>query len=231
MSSNALETQGVLFKFDASDVGEVVSFNGPGGSASIIDVSHLGSTRREKRMGLPDEGQFSFDVNLVPSDTGQGKLRDARAARDLKGGELYLTDDSGTILSFDCYCTQFSIQGSVDDKIQGSVTLEITGEVNWSPRLTVETAYDSAGGTIALEVEEDSFHATGAEETGNWDIDFDDSGLTLTSAALSNGVVTLTFDKTGEVAGDYTLKIQALAAALDGAHNSGILSVDITIPE
>ena len=188
MSSNAIEKQGVFFKFDGTNVGEVTSFNGPGGSASVIDVSHLGSTRREKRMGLPDEGQISFDLNLVPNDAGQGKLRTARAARTLTGGELYLTDDSGTILSFDCYCTAFSIQGSVDDKVQGSVTLEITGEVNWSPRLTIET--DWAANVIKLEVEEDTF-AAGAETTTNWTIVDDSAGLTLSSASLTAGVVTL----------------------------------------
>ena len=224
MSSNALETQGVFFKFDGTDVGEITSFNGPGGSASIIDVSHLGSTRREKRMGLPDEGQISFDLNLVPNDAGQGKLRDARAARDLKGGELYLTDDSGTILSFDCYCTQFSIQGSVDDKIQGSVTLEVTGVVNWSPRLTIET--DWAANVIKLEVAEDTF-AAGAETTTNWTIVDDSAGLTLSSASLTSGVVTLTFTGT-PAAGTYDVTIQAKAAALTGSFASGILKAPVT---
>ena len=134
MSSDALETQGVVFKWNTEEVGEIVSFNGPGGSASIIDVSHLGSTRREKRMGLPDEGQFSFDVNLVPGDTGQVGLRADRSSRTKRTAILELTDDeaSPTTITFEAYCTQFAIQGSVDDKIQASVTLEITGEATWA---------------------------------------------------------------------------------------------------
>jgi hypothetical protein len=132
MASNALETQGVVFKWNTNIVGEIVSFTGPGGSASVIDITHLGSTRREKMMGIPDEGQFSFDVNLVPDNVGQAALRADRASRTMKECILKLTDTIETTLTFDAYCLNFSIQGAVDDKIQASVTLEITGEVVWT---------------------------------------------------------------------------------------------------
>jgi len=132
MSSNALESQGVTLSWNAGEIGEVVSFNGPGGSASIIDVTHLGSNRREKRMGIADEGQLSFDVNLVPGNAGQIALRNDRASRTEREAILTLTDATNTTLTFNAYCTQFSIQGSVDNKIQASVTLEITGAVTWN---------------------------------------------------------------------------------------------------
>ena len=132
MASNAIETQGVTFAWNTELIGEIVSFNGPGGSASVIDVTHLGSTRREKRMGIADEGQFSFEVNLVPGNAGQVALRADRASRTKRECVLTLTDTSSTTLTFDAFCTQFSIQGSVDIKVSASVTLEITGEVLWS---------------------------------------------------------------------------------------------------
>lgn len=233
MASNALETQGVVFEFDGSTVGEITSFNGPGGSASIIDVTHLGSVRREKIMGIADEGQISFELNLVPDDVGQGKLRAARSARELKTGRLLLTDESGTILTFDAYCTQFSIQGSVDNKVSASVTLEITAEVNWSPRLVVETAYNSTTGVLVLDLEEDEFAAAlASEETTNWTWGYGDSGLVIASVARTTATqATLTYTTAAGVAGDHTLTIQAKAAALAGAFPSGVLSVDITIPE
>ena len=132
MASNAIETQGVTFTWNSQAIGEIVSFNGPGGSASVIDVTHLGSTRREKRMGIADEGQISFEINLVPGDAGQVALRADRSSRTKRTAVLTLTDTAGTTLTFDAYCMQFSIQGSVDNKIQASVTLEITGEVVWN---------------------------------------------------------------------------------------------------
>jgi len=230
MASNALETQGVKFVWHDQEVGEVVSFSGPGGSASVIDVTHLGSTRREKRMGIPDEGQISFEVNLVPTDVGQLLLLGDRADRTKRSGYLYLTDTGGTILTFEGYCTQFSIQGSVDNKIQASVTIEITGEVNWSPLLSVQTAYNATTGVIVLDLSEDTFGA-GSETNGNWTIDFASSGLTLTSVAKTSDTrATITLATGSGVAGDHTLTFQAAAAALAGSYPTGILSVDITIP-
>ena len=45
-----------------TSIGEVTQIGGPTGSATVIDISNLSSTRREKIMGLPDEGQ----VNIYP---------------------------------------------------------------------------------------------------------------------------------------------------------------------
>lgn len=137
--SGALETQGVrLQRGDGGspevfgDIGEVVSFRGPGGSARVIDVTHLMSTAKEKRMGLPDEGQFTFDVNYVPSDPGQVGLRNDRINRTQRNFQIRLTDAGPTIGSFAGFVLEFSISGGVDDKINGSVTIEITGPVTWA---------------------------------------------------------------------------------------------------
>lgn len=137
--SSAIETQGTELKRGDgatpevfTTVGEVVSFTGPGGSASVIDVTHLLSTAREKRMGLPDEGQFTFEVNLIPSDTAQIGLRTDRAARTLRNFQLVLTDVATTTLSFAAYVTGFSLSGGVDNVTKASVTLEISGAVTWA---------------------------------------------------------------------------------------------------
>lgn len=135
----SLETQGVVIArgdgggpevFNA--IGEVVSFQGPGGSASVIDVTHLGSAAKEKRMGLMDEGQFTFEMNLDTADTQHDGLRADRAARTLRNFQVTLTDSPATVISFSAYVLSFSIQGAVDDKIAASVTLEISGAVTWA---------------------------------------------------------------------------------------------------
>lgn len=230
--SGAIETQGVVFEWDGSEVGEVVSFSGPGGQANVIDVTHLGSTRREKMMGIPDEGQLTLEMNLVPGDAGQDKLIASRTDRTLDTGRLFLTDDSGTILTFDAYCTQFSVAGAVDDKIQASATLEITDEVNWSPPLSVNTAYNVVTGVLVLDLAEDTFAIAGSSQlTTNWTWGYGTSGLVIdTVVRTSDTVATITYTLTGEASGTHTLTVQALAAALTGSFPSGILSVEITIP-
>jgi len=113
-------------------IGEVISFQGPGGSASVIDVTNLSSTAKEKRMGLMDEGQITFELNLDTDDTMQTGLRSDRTARTLRNFRLTLTDTPATVLSFSAYVLAFSIQGAVDDVVKASCTLEISGAVVWA---------------------------------------------------------------------------------------------------
>jgi len=110
-----------------TEVSEVTDWDGPGGAAAVIDVSHLQSTAKEKMMGLMDEGQLTLTVNWIPSDTGQLALQTARAARTLKNFRLTYSD--GTIQTFSAYVLNFSTAVSVDDRVVGSITLEISGLV------------------------------------------------------------------------------------------------------
>ena len=139
MTSNALETQGVLFKRGDggtpevfTSVGEIKSFQGPGGSAAVIDITTLESTAKEKRMGLADEGQFTFEINLDPTNAQHLGLKSDRAARTLRNFTLTLTDSPATVLSFAAYVLELSLSGGVDDVIGASVTLEISGAVTWA---------------------------------------------------------------------------------------------------
>jgi hypothetical protein len=121
-------------------IGQVAGFNGPSGSANVIDITHLGSTAKEKMMGLRDEGQISLDVMFQPNDVGQIALRTDRANRQLRKVVVKLNDNTSdaarTKIICDAYCTGFSITGRVDDKISGSVTLELAGACTYSSVIT-----------------------------------------------------------------------------------------------
>lgn len=119
-------------------LGQVTGFNGPTGAANVIDITHLGSTAKEKMIGLRDEGQVTIDLNLdTPATSYQIALRDDRANRIKRQYEIVLTDASTALahipsaLNFDAYVSGFSITGSVDNIVKGSVTLEITSAVKW----------------------------------------------------------------------------------------------------
>jgi len=135
VASQAIETQGTRFLWHGIHVGEQVSFTGPGGVAGTYQVTNLQSTRVEKRPSLPDEGDFSFECNLVPGDEGQQLIIADRAFRRVRQAILELSD--GTRLTFSAYCTGFVVSGGVDNKVTAAVTLAITGEVDWS---TLESA-------------------------------------------------------------------------------------------
>jgi len=73
MSSQALESQGMELKIgDGASpevfaaISEIKTFTGPGGSATVIDVTDLSSAAKEKRMGLADEGQLSLPLTTFP---------------------------------------------------------------------------------------------------------------------------------------------------------------------
>ena len=134
--SNAINAQGVALQRGNGGapeifniVGEITNFDGPGGSASVIDVTTLQSVAKEKRMGLQDEGQFTFQMNLDPSDVQQAGLRADRAGRVLRNFRLVLTDVANTTLAFSAFVLEFKINGAVDQVVKASVTLEISGAV------------------------------------------------------------------------------------------------------
>jgi predicted secreted protein len=135
----AVQSQGSVLYFStttalatAISIGSVAGFNGPSGSANVIDITHLGSTAKEKMMGLRDEGQISLDCIFDPANSGQTKLRECRAARTKSHFAIKMTDTAITMIDGDCYVTGFALSGRVDDKLSLSVTLEISGPVLYS---------------------------------------------------------------------------------------------------
>jgi predicted secreted protein len=138
MASNALQTQGVVLQRGNgatpeifSAIAEIMTFDGPGGSAAEIDVTSLSSSAKEFLLGLKDEGEFDFTANLIPSDTGQVGLRTDRDNRTRRNFRLLLTDAGPTTLSFTAIVKEFSIKGKVDDAIRLSIKLRVTGPVTW----------------------------------------------------------------------------------------------------
>jgi len=84
MSKNAIKAQGTLLKLGGGSplvyttIAEINSFNGPGGSVSVIDVTDLSSAAKEKIAGMNDNGQLSFECTFLPGDTEHTALRDAK---------------------------------------------------------------------------------------------------------------------------------------------------------
>jgi hypothetical protein len=115
-----------------ANIGNITDFSGPGGQASVIDISNLDSTMREKMMGLPDEGQVSFNVNLDPDNTSHNTLRTARAARTRAEFRITLTDATPTTLTFFGYVLGFVLSGGVDAAVKAAITIEIDGVVTWA---------------------------------------------------------------------------------------------------
>lgn len=139
MTVKAIESQGAkLYVTNGGSPTEfvqiqnVTDFSGPGGQASVIDVSNLDSTRREKIMGLPDEGQISFNLNWDPDDVGHQLLRTLRNNRTRAEFKVTLTDATPAVATFFGYVLGVQLSGAVDQQIKAAVTVEIDGAIVWA---------------------------------------------------------------------------------------------------
>lgn len=126
----AWDSAGTFTPVTFTEIGEFVDWDGPGGSASVIDVTHLQSAAKEKLIGLKDEGQLSITVNWDHSDTGQAAMQLARTNRTLTDFQLTFSD--AVIATWSGYVLGFTISGAVDDKMSASITIEITGAVGFA---------------------------------------------------------------------------------------------------
>lgn len=113
-----------------TEIGEVIDWNGPSGSAAEIDCTYLRATAKKYMMGLPDEGQWTLNINWEPTDLGQQAAKAARIAREKKSFKATYSDDSTA--TFDGYVLNVSSSGSVDGKVNGSITIRIDGEVTYA---------------------------------------------------------------------------------------------------
>jgi allophanate hydrolase subunit 1 len=95
----------------------------------VIDITNLSSTAHEKLMGLPDEGQFTIDINYDPDNAAHIALRNARKTRTRVEFQVTLTDSTATMLTFWGYVLGFAISGGVDKQVTASITVEIDGPV------------------------------------------------------------------------------------------------------
>jgi predicted secreted protein len=137
MASNAIRTQKTTIGYTTvtppvtySPLGEIISFDGPGGKASIIDITNLASDAKEKLPGLPDEGSFSLVCNYSGDDAGQAALSAARMNQALTHFKVTFTDGSTAV--FAAYVMEYKISGKADSKVEVAITMEITGAVDWT---------------------------------------------------------------------------------------------------
>lgn len=135
MGANAIKAQGTLLKLGAGSpltyttIAEINSFNGPGGNSSVIDVTDLSSTAKEKLAGLNDNGQLSFECNFIPTNTQHAALRTAKENGTTIKVQIVFTDTDATTWTFDAIVTGLSVSGAVDGVVKASVSLEVSGSI------------------------------------------------------------------------------------------------------
>lgn len=145
MSINALESQGVKIFIEDLTLGsppdawrqicDASGFDGPGGSAAVIDVSDLCSDAKEKRAGLSDEGQFTLNLFYIPADPAHALLREKRRTREPANFRIEWPVSlgfpaQGAAWEFTGFVLGFTVTGAVDESVTAVATIEISGEVD-----------------------------------------------------------------------------------------------------
>lgn len=132
MANNVVNSRGVTVTIKigtgtATKISGITDFSGiGGGSASVIDVTDLDSSSKEKQIGLKDEGQFKISYNVVKNDAGQAAIDAARASGD--SCEIKVSTSAQTY-TFNAFALTNEQGGAVDKQMTGSATFEITGSV------------------------------------------------------------------------------------------------------
>ncbi len=114
---------------------EVTSISGPDGTANLIDVSHLQSTRKEYLQGLADNGSITIECNYT-GGTKQMDLYDLfNSTADAEEYKLEIPSTSAKTnfhtFTFQGVVSRWSLAAAVDDKVTLSITLQTTGGVNY----------------------------------------------------------------------------------------------------
>jgi hypothetical protein len=113
-------------------IGEVMSFSGPTGEVSEINVTSFDSLGKEFISdGLPDSGEFSMEMNFIGNDAQQQGLRADQQNGVLRNFKLILNDHPTTpsTFAFAAIVKKFDGPkgGGVSEQYKTSVTLRISG--------------------------------------------------------------------------------------------------------
>lgn len=113
-------------------IGNAKDFQGFDGSNSEIPVTHFGSDAVEVLSGLPDNGQFMCNIDLDNSNAGQAAAEAARLTGDVTAFQVVLPGGTTPTASFVGFVKKFDRKGAVNNVVQGSIQVRITGAVTWA---------------------------------------------------------------------------------------------------
>lgn len=110
-------------------INNIKDYSGFDGSASELDKTNLQSGAMEYAAGLQDFGQFSINLDVDDTDTGQIALRTAKTAASTKAFRVVLPNAKKRV--FKGFVKKFSESVGVNQIIKASCDVRVTGVVNF----------------------------------------------------------------------------------------------------
>lgn len=111
-------------------IAKVTNISGPELSLDVEDVTDHDSADGWEEV-LPTilrSGEVSLELSFLPADTGHTGLISDMVAREKRNFELVFPDTAATTWSFSAYVVGFSSSAPHDNKLEGTVTIKLTGK-------------------------------------------------------------------------------------------------------
>jgi hypothetical protein len=122
-------TNGTASPQTFSKVGNVQDFTPDGGTATVIDVTNMDSTAKEKRQGLQDNGNYALTFDSDDTDVGQLRLIAARAAQAVVVFKQYYPGGL-KIRAWQGFVQKVTEPAAgVDKVLRSSATIVVTGPI------------------------------------------------------------------------------------------------------
>ena len=125
----AVGTDGAAVPQTWTKIGNFIDYNGFDGSASELDRTHMESDAMENFPGLQDFGQFTFNIDVDNTDTGQLALRAAKTTATILPYKLRLPN--AKLRVWHGWVKKFTETGGVNKIVKAAVDVRVTGAVNF----------------------------------------------------------------------------------------------------
>ena len=123
-------SQGTTISWAGTTIPCVQSFDGPGMTTPIIDVSDLSDTARNKiSSALFDGGQITTNVFFEPDNAVHDAIADAVIAGTSAAIVVTFADAGTTTYSFNAFATELTPSGSTGEVLTTSITFDVDGTV------------------------------------------------------------------------------------------------------
>lgn len=112
------------------EIAEIISVTPPNPQTDDVDATHMGSPnrRREYIAGLIEDGEGTFEMNLVPGSATDQLLVGALQAGNARGYKIVLPTATGTWeITGTCIVKGYERTVPIDDRMTATLTVRFTG--------------------------------------------------------------------------------------------------------
>ncbi len=114
---------------------EIISVTPPNSQTDDVDATHMQSPnrRREYISGLIDDGEGSFEMNLVPGSATDLLIQQAQTEGDPRDYRIYIPDGAyGWRIQGTCIVKGYERQVPIDDRMTATLTIRFSGSADES---------------------------------------------------------------------------------------------------